>query len=112
MFEVSSVGVARVDAAAAMRQTDEQRPNRVKAQIMRMLRRSKSAVQPPASKIERRVSADTKHPLKRAVPHLDDRRRDANDPSDGGMVVNMMEGLPCVVARKKKVIVHSCPPEN
>ncbi|KAK9878369.1 hypothetical protein WA026_021679 [Henosepilachna vigintioctopunctata] len=108
MLDVPTMGGSKMDAAVAIRHSDDHRPNGMKNRILKMLRRSKSAVHAPAIKIERRMSSDAKC-MKKTAEHRsrddnrnDSRNRDKNDPTGGGMVVNMVEGLPCVVVRKKK----------
>ncbi|CAG9855762.1 unnamed protein product [Phyllotreta striolata] len=96
MFEVGNIGGTKMDAAAALKQTPHIRqPYSVKNQMMRFLRRSKSAANAPSEKIT------PKH-----VPNEHLYRRNHVHPQT--RVVNHVEGLPIVVANKpKKILLES-----
>ncbi|RZC40356.1 hypothetical protein BDFB_009615 [Asbolus verrucosus] len=94
MFEVSSVAGSKLDAAAAIRQSAVRPHYSVKNQMMRLLRRSKSAAQTPAEKIQPRQNGH----------HYHHNQNNHQNIRNGGMVVNIVEGLPFVVGAKNKKV--------
>ncbi|CAH0546176.1 unnamed protein product [Brassicogethes aeneus] len=95
MFEVSSVGSSKLDAAEALRirhSTAVRSQYSVKNQMMRLLRRSKSAAQPPADKIQQNRHSHNggHHYHHNHVVHP--QHTQAQQSRNGGMVVNMVEG--------------------
>jgi hypothetical protein len=96
MFEVSSVAGSKLDAAAAIRQSAVRPQYSVKNQMMRLLRRSKSAAHPPSEKIQQRQNGH----------HYHHHQNNNQDVRNGGMVVNIVEGLPFVVGAKNKKVKY------
>lgn len=97
MYEVSSVAGNKLDAAAAIQSVV--RPHySVKNQMMRLLRRSKSAATPPAEKIQ------SKHNGHQFHHHNHNNNQETRN---GGMVVNIVDGLPFVVGGKNKKVIIS-----
>lgn len=96
MFEVSSVAGSKLDAAAAIRQSAVRPHYSVKNQMMRLLRRSKSAANPPTEKIQPRKNGHHNH----------HHQNNNHDTRNGGMVVNIVEGLPFVVGAKNKKVKY------
>lgn len=105
MFEVSSVGSSKLDAAEALRIRQSvgvsvaAHQYSMKNQMMRLLRRSKSAAQPPPEKMQTRHSHNGHHHY-----HHNHVVHPQNQQRNGGMVVNMVEGLPFIVGGKNKKV--------
>lgn len=96
MFEVGSIGGSKLDAAAALRHPHVRQQYSMRNQMMRLLRRSKSAATQPPEKIAPRPATHNGHHYHHNhVVHPQSR--------NGGMVVNIVEGLPFVVGKNKKV---------
>lgn len=119
MYEVSSVGGNRVEAAAAIRAQGVPRPrphDTVKGHMMRFLRRSKSMAQravstveePPRAKHERHVREHHDQPLAIALkdtsqpPPLTVHQQKIHHVARNGVVVAIVDGLPFVVGTKNK----------
>lgn len=104
MYEVSSVGGSKFDAAAAIQQQAAPRhhPNTMKEQMMRLLRGPKTLMRSTSdSKHHRHSSGNNNHHR-----HSEQQGKTC---SRNGMVVAIVDGLPFVVgAKNKKAAQHVC----
>ncbi|KAJ3662309.1 hypothetical protein Zmor_006664 [Zophobas morio] len=98
MFEVSSVAGNKLDAAAAIQQSAVRPHYSVKNQMMRLLRRSKSAANPPSEKIQHKQNGHHHY-------HHHNHHNNDQNTRNGGMVVNIVEGLPFVIGGKNKKVM-------
>lgn len=123
MFEVSSIGSSKLDAAVALRQTSVRPQYSVKNQMMKLLRRSKSAAHPPTEKIVQRHSqqynnnnSSSNNNRRYDDFHLSHHHHHHNhnhnnihnismqNGTSNGKVVNIVDGLPCVVVGKNRKV--------
>lgn len=120
MFEVSSIGSSKLDAAVALRQATVRPQYSVKNQMMKLLRRSKSAAHPPTEKLVARQSQqqysngnnrryEDFHLSHHHHHHHNNLNHQtpihSNGAASNGKVVNIVEGLPCVVVSKNRKVI-------
>lgn len=111
MYEVSSVGGSKVDAAAAIRHTH--RPQEaMKHQVMKFLRRSKSLARSPTANgqikdkdKEKEKDKDKENKTQPKAVHTttcNGNHVNKDQSKRNGMVVAIVDGLPFVVGAKNK----------
>lgn len=111
MYEVSSVGGSKFDAAAAIQQQAAPRhhPNTMKEQMRRFLRGPKTLMRSTSDSKHHRHSTGNNHNHHHHHSHNNHNNNGEQQKacSRNGMVVAIVDGLPFVVGAKNKKAAHT-----